>query len=283
MEPPAESEPPPLNSPFTPQPDWTLISQGAEARIWKIPSTTTTTGTPSAAAAAAAAAASASTTGVTMIAKERFSKAYRHPVLDEKLTKSRCRAEGRILEKCRTNTGSSSSVSSSICRVNVPKVIRMEAPILYLEYIDDITVRTYLEENLLNNDKDGSKDNDNNNNNNSIENDNRSLIASNTAAAAITDLAQRMGTMIGTLHSIGCIHGDLTTSNMMLRNKKNHSTTTANAVDDEDSEPVTKRSKRSNIYGDASTGNTCNNNEIVLIDFGLAKNTTSAEERAVDL
>ena len=68
---------------FEPQPDWTLISQGAEARIWKVSRDDDTH----------------------VIAKERFSKRYRHQKLDERLTKQRCRAEARILAKCKNSGG----------------------------------------------------------------------------------------------------------------------------------------------------------------------------------
>jgi TP53 regulating kinase and related kinases len=217
---------------FQPQNDWILISQGAEARIWKIPPSVTTIGTvdsnnfnqheqP------------------TMIAKERFSKSYRHPVLDEKLTKSRCRAEGRILEKCRLP-------KDATLAMDVPKVIRTEPPVLYLEFVEGMTVRDYLEEQLLT-DHDNNGDNAHNNNDKQLE-----------------QLAQQMGNMVSKLHTLGCVHGDLTTSNMMLRN-------TQQPIHQE---PSNKRAK---------TNGTTPLLNITLIDFGLAKSTTSAEERAVDL
>jgi len=37
------------------------------------------------------------------IAKERFSKSYRHPVLDRTLTVRRMRAEVKCIQRCRTN------------------------------------------------------------------------------------------------------------------------------------------------------------------------------------
>ena len=68
-------------SKFNPAPreDWSLVNQGAEARVWKL---------------------SGNDGNVQWICKERFSKAYRHPTLDERLTKRRCRSEARVLEKC---------------------------------------------------------------------------------------------------------------------------------------------------------------------------------------
>jgi TP53 regulating kinase and related kinases len=211
---------------FQPKNDWILISQGAEARIWKIPHSAT----------------AADNTGdsnllclPTMIAKERFSKSYRHPVLDDKLTKSRCRAEARILEKCR-------QPKDAALAMDVPRVIRTEPPVLYLEFVEGMTVRNYLEEHLLTDTYGDNSLND----------------------LQLKQLAQQMGNMVAKLHTLGCVHGDLTTSNMMMRKSQQPI----------GQEPTNKRAK---IDGTTPLLN------ITLIDFGLAKSTTSAEERAVDL
>jgi TP53 regulating kinase-like protein len=66
-------------------------------------------------------------------------------------------------------------------------------------------------------------------------------------------LLRKMGAAIGALHKAGVVHGDLTTSNLMLR---------PNAG----SEPGPE------LEGD-----------IVLIDFGLASQSAQDEDRAVDL
>jgi TP53 regulating kinase and related kinases len=199
--------------PFEPQSSWTLLSQGAEARIWKIPATDREPA---------------------KIAKERFSKAYRHPTLDEKLTKSRCRAEGRILEKCRTPKAPEDAI-------DVPRVIRVDPPILYLEWIDGKTVREYLEDHVL--------------------------VHEHPPDDELNRLAQQMGTMIGRLHKLGCIHGDLTTSNMMLRD-----TSHKRSKPNQEEPTVVPHHHHHHLL-----------KSMTLIDFGLAKSTTSAEERAVDL
>ena len=41
--------------------------------------------------------------GQPTIAKERFSKSYRHPVLDRTLTVRRIRAEVKCIQRCRTS------------------------------------------------------------------------------------------------------------------------------------------------------------------------------------
>mmetsp|Transcript_3485 Transcript_3485/g.6555 ORF Transcript_3485/g.6555 Transcript_3485/m.6555 type:complete len:286 (+) Transcript_3485:73-930(+) len=212
---------------FSPRSEWVMISQGAEARVWKLAmqsdveekedqdSTGVATSTES---------------PPFVICKERFSKAYRHPDLDAKLTKTRCRFEARILEKCAQKSD-----------IRVPKVIRISPPSLYLEYLDGPNVKTYLQEmNAHQKDKDGDV----------------TMISEKQEAfpaprIEYSKLAERIGAMVGRLHSIGVVHGDLTTSNMILLWK--------------------------------SQGEPTQDFDLTLIDFGLAKSTSSVEEQAVDL
>jgi len=60
--------------------DKVLLKQGAEARLY-----------------------SGIFFGRPTIAKERFSKSYRHPVLDRSLTVRRTRAEVKCIQRCRAN------------------------------------------------------------------------------------------------------------------------------------------------------------------------------------
>jgi TP53 regulating kinase-like protein len=71
----------------------------------------------------------------------------------------------------------------------------------------------------------------------------------------ILDLMQRVGKEVGKLHELGVCHGDLTTSNLMLRRP-----------DDEDE--TTTTSLAGTIY---------------LIDFGLTTASIQDEDKAVDL
>mmetsp|Transcript_5829 Transcript_5829/g.11403 ORF Transcript_5829/g.11403 Transcript_5829/m.11403 type:complete len:273 (+) Transcript_5829:42-860(+) len=194
---------------FVPKDDWRLISQGAEARLWKIPGGQ---GGPL-----------MNHQGEPYIAKERFCKKYRHPVLDERLTKQRCRMEGRILEKCLKGG------------VVTPRVLRVEAPVLYIEYIEGMTVRDLLQEWIESSQID----------------DDQHVLTEGSVKEKVDNAGHVMGDIIGKVHGLGVIHGDLTTSNMMIRGN-----------------------------GDISFGIDV---EILLIDFGLAKNSESDEDRAVDL
>jgi len=71
-------------------------------------------------------------------------------------------------------------------------------------------------------------------------------------SAELKDLMKRVGHAVGRLHDIGIIHGDLTTSNLMLRHAKEEAT--------------------QNLEGD-----------VYLIDFGLATTSSQDEDQAVDL
>lgn len=65
-------------------------------------------------------------------------------------------------------------------------------------------------------------------------------------------MMRRIGEAVARLHAVGVVHGDLTTSNLMLR-------------------------------GDGRGGGEAMGGEIVMIDFGLAMQSVQEEERAVDL
>lgn len=72
-------------------------------------------------------------------------------------------------------------------------------------------------------------------------------------------LMRRIGKAVGRLHAVGVVHGDLTTSNMMLKSEGK-------------AEGEEEEKKEGGLEG-----------EIVLIDFGLAAQTVQEEDRAVDL
>jgi len=73
-------------------------------------------------------------------------------------------------------------------------------------------------------------------------------------------LMRRVGLAVGRMHAIGVVHGDLTTSNLMLRSRSHQLPNGASETED-------------NIL----------DGDIVLIDFGLASQATQDEDRAVDL
>ena len=174
----------------------TLITQGAEGRLYK-----TTYLLPN----------------LPCALKYRPPKPWRHPILDQRLTRHRILSEARILAKCRRDG----------LRVPAVYAIDESAGWLMLEWIHGAPVRVGINKSL------GSRTE-------GIEHDEH-----------LKGLMRRVGEAVGKMHKIGIVHGDLTTSNMML------------------SPPADSQ--------DALDG------EIVIIDLGLASGSTSDEDRAVDL
>ncbi|KAL7814061.1 kinase-like protein [Trichoderma gracile] len=179
----------------------TLITQGAEGRLYK-----TTYLLPD----------------IPCALKYRPPKPWRHPVLDQRLTKHRILSEARILSKCRRDG------------LRVPDVYALDeaAGWLMLEWVQGTPVRVNINQRLGNRTE-------------GIEDDEE-----------LKDLMRRIGAAVGKMHSIGVIHGDLTTSNMMLKPPAQQQTT------------------------DGATGL---EGEIVIIDLGLASGGVHDEDRAVDL
>ncbi|KAM5352272.1 hypothetical protein ACJ41O_004995 [Fusarium nematophilum] len=151
--------------------------------------------------------------------KYRPPKPWRHPTLDQRLTRHRILSEARILAKCRRDG------------VRVPAVYAIDeaAGWLMLEWIHGGPVRKSINDRLGNRTE-------------GIEND-----------VELKGLMRRIGTAIGNMHKVGIVHGDLTTSNMMLQ-------------------PSADPQKKSLLDG-----------ELVIIDLGLASGSISDEDRAVDL
>jgi Kae1-associated kinase Bud32 len=77
------------------------------------------------------------------------------------------------------------------------------------------------------------------------------------------EIAKSIGFVVATLHEADIIHGDLTTSNMILSDRYIISN------DDALHRPVTRAS--------------CGSNELYLIDFGLGFQSKKIEDKAVDL
>jgi TP53 regulating kinase-like protein len=184
--------------------------------------------------------------------KYRPRKSYRHPTLDARLTKSRILAEARVLVRCRREG------------VHVPAVLGIdwEEGWLGMEWIQGRTVRQCLDEVLK-----GCE---------SVEDV--------EGRAECWDLMTRVGRAVARMHEIGVVHGDLTTSNLMLREEERKSAPS-------DSTPMEAQAQgMSLVEGCESQDGTPARaseeklkGEIVIIDFGLAMQTVQDEDRAVDL
>ncbi|CAG0888320.1 unnamed protein product [Darwinula stevensoni] len=115
--------------------------------------------------------------------KERFKKNYRQPALDELLTKERTKAEVRMLMKCR------------LIGLPIPALflVELEKGRIYMEYLEDaITVKDRIS---------------------SLEGGG----GGDRTSQEMKRLAGLIGQSLGRMHSHNIIHGDLTTSNMLLR------------------------------------------------------------------
>uniref|UniRef100_A0A5B7BCN7 non-specific serine/threonine protein kinase n=1 Tax=Davidia involucrata TaxID=16924 RepID=A0A5B7BCN7_DAVIN len=160
-----------------------LIKQGAEARVFE-----------------------STFVGRRSIVKERFSKKYRHPSLDSKLTLKRLNAEARCMTKARR------------LGVYTPVLYAVD-PVLHtltFEYVEGPSVKDILLD----------------------------FGTHGAVEERMDDIAMQIGDAIGKLHDGGLIHGDLTTSNMLIWS---------------------------------------NTNRLVLIDFGLSFTSSLPEDKAVDL
>ncbi|XP_065207718.1 EKC/KEOPS complex subunit TP53RK [Planococcus citri] len=150
--------------------------------------------------------------GKPAILKERFKKKYRNEDLDNHLTKERIRAEAKSILKCK-NAG-----------IHTPAVylVDFEKRRIIMEFIErSETVSDYIIK--------------------FSKNDSKSI------NEELTRLSNEIGRTIGKMHVNNIIHGDLTTSNILVK-----------------------------YLNDTEY-------HIVLIDFGLSHIKSSDEDKAVDL
>ena len=203
--------------------------------------------------------------GKDVIIKERFTKKYRHPVLDQKITTKRVAQEAKQLAKCKLQFTAQSAVAPLF---DVPAVYFVDATYYYrifMEQVHGCTVKQYLLDQFAHFEKQykeerrlqrhnhavdkmisvGASDSDT-----IVHDDDDELVLGDGAPVNCYDdgalkLAYRIGQTVATLHDNTVIHGDLTTSNMILR----------------DNDPE----------------------QLVMIDFGLSYTSTMEEDKGVDL
>lgn len=163
------------------------------------------------------------------IVKERFKKTYRHPNLDRALTSKRTVSECRIATKLYKSG------------LTVPRLFLVDTSksLIYMEYVEGPSVRDWLlwmrKQAML-----GSK----------------VTTVSGLSDAHETKIATLIGTIIAKLHSANVVHGDLTSSNMLI------------PYSGDDWERVDLLDLVENVC---------------LIDFGLSQTSTLAEDMGVDL
>ncbi|KAM6378259.1 EKC/KEOPS complex subunit TP53RK [Pluvialis apricaria] len=176
----AEAPPPP------PLPGLQLVRQGAEACVYR-----------------------GLFLGRAAVAKLRIPKRYRHPALEERLSRRRTAQEARSLLRCR--------------RAGI------SAPVVY--FVDYVTNSIYLEDIV---------------DSITVQDHINSVQQSGNDTSSLLILAEKMGELLARMHDEDLIHGDLTTSNILLR------------------PPMEKL-------------------DLVLIDFGLSFVSGLPEDKGVDL
>ena len=155
--------------------------------------------------------------GKKCIAKERFNKQYRHVTLDTQLRKQRTVHEARILARCRANG------------ILAPAVYFVDdmTQTIYMEFVEGKTVKDVWDELKM------------------IESNScNSTAVSNNDDVKKSNIAKKVGVALAKIHNHDMVHGDPTTSNLIVREK---------------------------------------DNEIILIDFGLGSQNASIDDKAVDL
>ncbi|XP_043463117.1 EKC/KEOPS complex subunit TP53RK [Leptopilina heterotoma] len=151
-----------------------------------------------------------------VLIKHRFVKKYRHEILDKSLVNHQIKSEARALSR------------ATAAGVLTPALyhVDLHRRNIYMEYLNNtMTVKKFIDENI-------SED--------------------ESFWQVARSIAKVLGNLVGKLHSENIFHGDLTTSNILLRDVTN------------ESRDVKK-------------------DQVILIDFGLAHVNCSVEDSAVDL
>lgn len=167
--------------------------------------------------------------------KLRPRKPYRHPALDARLTKHRCLTEARLLIRARS------------VGVPVPAIYFVDAPRgeIYMEWVCGHSVRQVLD----------------------------GLLARVGGEATVARMMVRLGQLVGMLHAADIVHGDLTTSNVMVRSRR-HGGLSADE---------TQRERERLQEREQEQEDNQQEQDLVLIDLGLGSISTADEDKAVDL
>ncbi|RMY71442.1 hypothetical protein D0862_14605, partial [Hortaea werneckii] len=258
--------PPPFNNPSSSSsseqhpPPLDLIAQGAESLLFR-----TTFLSPLQPAAL----------------KIRPRKTWRHPTLDKRLTRARILAEARVLVKLSgegiASSGAGKGGKAGGVKVKepkpddgklrnaVPRVLGLdwEAGWLVTEWISGPMVKSAIFDftGIGRRNRQGGAEEDEG--------------FKGRIEDGVKELLGRIGTVVGRLHAAGVVHGDLTTSNLMLRRD-------GGSGGHEDKVDAVAGTEEKGEQGQSSDGGDLRG-EVVLIDFGLALQSTADEDRAVDL
>lgn len=213
------------------------VAQGAEARLY-----------------------ATSFLGKPAIVKERFKKLYRHPVLDDRLTRERLGLEARNLVRAR----------KAGVLAPLPYQVDLQKSRIVMERIHGVTVKQWL--------------------------------LSSPSAAAYSLVARAIGRGIALLHASGMVHGDLTTSNLMLQGVPHPEAPVGQSEPAflgmqplpaeciQQAEMAFASASQHDVQSPSSaTSGTLVHGDpplpypLVFIDFGLSSTNASVEDKGVDL
>ncbi|KAI5476914.1 TP53 regulating kinase [Pseudohyphozyma bogoriensis] len=178
-----------------------LIKQGAEAKVYKTtlyPTPTIYSPPPSSSSSPP----SPSPSPIPVLLKHRFKKSYRHPTLDALLTRQRLTSEARALVRC----------YKAGVRVPGLRIVDVRQGVLGIEWVQGWSVREVLgggqEDDELPGDEDGEE----------AEEEEEEDTQEKLRKLGVDEdaLLSAIGGEIAKMHIADVIHGDLTTSNMMV-------------------------------------------------------------------
>ncbi|MBU0957863.1 MAG: Kae1-associated serine/threonine protein kinase [Nanoarchaeota archaeon] len=200
------------------------------------------------------------------ILKHRIKKSYRHPQLDTQLRKRRTKSEYKILEK-----------ASKI--INVPNLISTNnTSEIKMEFIDGQKLSTNLNDYPTEKEIKLSQ-----NNSNTIKREGGRVLHSVAKKLTQEKIAQIIGQDIAKLHDSDIIHGDLTTSNMILVNNPIDTKSTKSHNLSLKPSSLNKKSNTIKREGGRVLYGVTENFKIFLIDFGLGYISNKLEDKAVDI
>lgn len=225
------------------------------------------------------------TPNISAALKIRPAKPWRHPTLDARLTKQRVLAEARVLVKL---AGVGDRCSDGTKEIVVPAVYSVEWDMARRVKTLDSSQREARPEGAVPTGgkgawilmewiegwsiKDVLRDCDRKVKSGEVNEEEQTAMED-----GVRRLLRRIGRAVGVLHAKGgVVHGDLTTSNVMVRPVKRDADLNGGALT-----PV----KYGHIEAQQSEASSIlsHSYEIVLIDFGLATQSIQDEDRAVDL
>ncbi|CAO1636180.1 unnamed protein product [Sympodiomycopsis kandeliae] len=238
----------------------TIIKQGAEAKVYKcvLSNVAPTLTTLSSDTGSAATTSKPLPLPKPILLKYRFPKHYRHPHLSQSITIQRTVSEVRALVRCARRG------------VNVPGVnlVDEKSGIIGLEWIEGQSVRELLG---------GGVEDD------QVAEDSAQTASEASEQAQLNDTEQEklmslIGYQLAKMHSADVIHGDLTTSNMMMRNARPRETQRLTQ------QRSTQSMNDQLVHSlDSMHLHDGTEKELLLIDFGLSQTSPSSEDKAVDL